>query len=149
VVVNGDTKFEPDEAFFANLSGATNGAVIGDGTGVGTILNNEPTPITIESFGVTRLVEVGNQFFLRDSGDAGPSVKFQGTPFTEGRFGAWTAIGAEQVAGGYQVALKFGAADQYTAWNLDGNGNFVSSALGAVPARTWTCRSWRRRSTRT
>jgi Ca2+-binding RTX toxin-like protein len=100
-----------------------------DLNGNGTI---GPVTTTIESFGSTRTVEVGNQFFLRDAGGAGPSVKFGGTPFTEGRFGAWTAIGAEQTVGGYQVALKFGAADQYTVWNLDGAGNYVSSALGTV-----------------
>jgi len=92
-----------------------------------------PVTTTIESFGVTHLDKVGNQFFLRDGSGAGPSLKFAGTPFTEGRFGAWTAIGAEQVAGGYEVAIKFGAADQYQVWNVDGAGNFVGAATGAVP----------------
>src|SRR5262249_57485255 len=36
-------------------------------------------------------------------------------------------IGAEQMANGsYQVAWKFGAADQYTVWTTDANGNFLS-----------------------
>jgi hypothetical protein len=42
VVINGDTKIEPNENFFVNLSGATNGAVISDGQGVGTIINDDP-----------------------------------------------------------------------------------------------------------
>jgi uncharacterized repeat protein (TIGR01451 family) len=40
VVVNGDTLVEPDEVFYLNLSGAAN-AVIADGQGQGTILDND------------------------------------------------------------------------------------------------------------
>ena len=39
VTINGDTKVEPDETFFVNLSGATNGATISDSQGIGTITN--------------------------------------------------------------------------------------------------------------
>jgi len=41
VVVNGDRLAEPDEYFFVNLTNATN-AVIADGQGGGTIVNDEP-----------------------------------------------------------------------------------------------------------
>ena len=41
VTINGDTFIEPDETFTITLSLPTN-ATIGDGTGVGTILNDEP-----------------------------------------------------------------------------------------------------------
>jgi uncharacterized repeat protein (TIGR01451 family) len=43
VLVNGDTKFEPDETFTVNLSNATN-ATIADGSGLGTILNDDSRP---------------------------------------------------------------------------------------------------------
>ncbi len=43
-----------------------------------------------------------------------------------GQFGAWAPIGAEQTAGGYEVAWKVPGADQYTVWNADSNGNYVS-----------------------
>jgi hypothetical protein len=43
VQVNGDTKFEPDETFFVNLSAPSN-ATIADGQGQGTILNDDPQP---------------------------------------------------------------------------------------------------------
>jgi len=43
VLVNGDTKFEPDETFFVNLSNATN-ATIAKGTGTGTIANDDAMP---------------------------------------------------------------------------------------------------------
>jgi hypothetical protein len=45
VTINGDTKVEPNQTFLVNLSGATNGATIGDGQGVGTITNDDRIPI--------------------------------------------------------------------------------------------------------
>jgi hypothetical protein len=44
VAIVGDTKFESDESFFVNLSGATNGASIGGNLGIGTVLNDDPVP---------------------------------------------------------------------------------------------------------
>src|SRR5213076_1632209 len=44
VTVNGDTKFEPDETFFVNLSNPTGGATISDGQGQGTIVNDDTAP---------------------------------------------------------------------------------------------------------
>src|SRR5207247_5332657 len=47
VLVNGDIKFEPNETFQVNLSGATN-SFIADNQGIGTIVNDDPQPaITI------------------------------------------------------------------------------------------------------
>jgi LmbE family N-acetylglucosaminyl deacetylase len=43
VPVLGDTHDEPNETFFVNLSGAAN-ATIGDGQGLGTITDDDPTP---------------------------------------------------------------------------------------------------------
>ena len=45
VLVNGDTTFENNQEFFVNLSGATNGATISDGQGVGTITNDDAAPV--------------------------------------------------------------------------------------------------------
>ncbi|HEX8126552.1 MAG TPA: Calx-beta domain-containing protein [Allosphingosinicella sp.] len=42
--VQGDTAVEPTETFSVNLSNATGGASIGDGTGVGTITNDDALP---------------------------------------------------------------------------------------------------------
>jgi hypothetical protein len=41
ITINGDTKLEPSETFFVNLSGATNGTTISDSQGIGTIQNDE------------------------------------------------------------------------------------------------------------
>ena len=43
VVVNGDTKFEPNETFFVNL-GAVTGATVSDAQAIGTITNDDPQP---------------------------------------------------------------------------------------------------------
>jgi hypothetical protein len=43
VTINGDTKLEPSETFFVNLSGATNNAVISDNSALGTIANDDGT----------------------------------------------------------------------------------------------------------
>lgn len=49
VVVNGDTKFEPNESFFVNVTNVTN-AVVTDGVGQGTITNDDAQPnLTIGS----------------------------------------------------------------------------------------------------
>ncbi|MGZ5387639.1 MAG: Calx-beta domain-containing protein, partial [Solirubrobacterales bacterium] len=47
VQVNGDTAVEPNETFNVNLSGATGNAAIADGTGVGTITNDDVAGSTI------------------------------------------------------------------------------------------------------
>ncbi len=44
VTINGDVNFEPDETFFLNLTNATNGGVIVDGQGLGTITNDDSLP---------------------------------------------------------------------------------------------------------
>jgi len=46
IVINGDTKLEANETFSVNLSNATSGATISDGTGVGTIINDDTGTIT-------------------------------------------------------------------------------------------------------
>ena len=81
----------------------------------------------IEANGSTSLTEVGNHFYLYDSGGSGPSLKYAGADFVAGQFGAWAPIGAEQTASGYEVAWKVTGADQYTVWNTDSSGNFISS----------------------
>ena len=43
VLVNGDTLSEPNKTFFVNVTNVTN-AVVGDGQGVGTIVNDDPAP---------------------------------------------------------------------------------------------------------
>ena len=92
----------------------------GDGTVSGLVSN------VIEAAGSTQLTQVGNNYYLYNGG-AGPSIKYAGTAITQGQFGAWTPIGAEQTATGYNVVLKFGSTDQYLVWTTNSNGNYISN----------------------
>jgi Ca2+-binding RTX toxin-like protein len=44
VTINGDVSFEPNETFFLNLTNASNGGVILDGQGLGTVTNDDAAP---------------------------------------------------------------------------------------------------------
>ena len=94
--------------------------------------------IPIEAFGATKLVQSGNNFVLDPMASlGGPLVKFGGANVTAGQFGAWTPIAAEQMASGYQVAWKNGAADQYLVWSTNSSGNWLSQTgvmAGSDPA---------------
>ena len=102
----------------------------GDGT-IGVPAASVSTT-TIESLGVTALVQTGNNYFFNPvAGGAGPELKYGGAAFTAGTWGAWTAIGVEATATGYEVAFKIGL-DTYTVWNADANGNITTNATGTV-----------------
>ena len=106
----------------------------GDGTiGVPTTTTNITT--VIESVGSTSLVEVGTNFYLDNiSTGTGPSLKYGGANVDVGQFGiGWTPIGAEQTATGYEVAWK-NDAGQYSVWNTDSNGNFISTTAAMSPS---------------
>jgi aryl-phospho-beta-D-glucosidase BglC (GH1 family)/20S proteasome alpha/beta subunit len=86
-------------------------------------------PITvIEASGSTSLVEVGNHFYLNSiSSGSGPELTSGGAAVVAGQFGAWTPIGVEQTATGFEVAWKATGADQYSVWNTDSSGNYLGS----------------------
>src|SRR5260370_702802 len=71
-----------------------------------------PSGTVIQSFGATRLVQVGIHFFLDNiSTGAGTELKYNSSAVATGEFtaaggGTWTLIGAEQTASGYEVAWK-------------------------------------------
>ena len=107
----------------------------GDGTiGVPATTNTGPTTV-IELVGSTSLVEVGTNFFLDNiSTGTGPSLKYGGADVDAGQFGiGWTPIGTEQTATGYEVAWR-NDAGQYSVWNTDSNGNFVSTTAAMSPS---------------
>jgi serralysin len=112
----------------------------GDGViGVPTV--SGPTTTVIESFGSTILVEVGNNSYLNSiSSGSGPELKFSGAAVVAGQFSTFTPIGAEQTATGYEVAWKDPVSGQYTVWNTDGSGNFVSNS-GVMPGTSATLES--------
>ncbi|QWG25109.1 M10 family metallopeptidase C-terminal domain-containing protein [Bradyrhizobium sediminis] len=94
----------------------------------------------IESLGSTSLLTVGSNFYLNSS--SGPTLKYGGTPVVAtSQAGNWSAIGAEQTATGYIVAWKVNGVDQYTVWNTDNSGNYVSNVIGAVSGTNSTLES--------
>ena len=96
----------------------------------------------IESFGSTQLTEVGSHYFFYPvGGSSGPELQYAGAAVTAGQFGAKTPIGAEQTASGYEVAWKNGSADQYSIWNTDSSGNYVSSSATNVSGSDATLKS--------
>ena len=108
-------------------------------------LNNDLTTgivtTVIESNGSTSLVQGADNYFLYPvGGSSGPQLRFGGAAVTTGEFGAWTPIGAEQTASGYQVGWKFGSADQYIVWTTDGSGSFLSGSA-VVPGSSWIVQS--------
>jgi 20S proteasome alpha/beta subunit len=92
----------------------------------------QPPPTVIETFGSTSLVQVGNNYFLEPNGGSAIELSYGGGAVVAGQFGQWVPIGAEQTASGYEVAWKIAGADQYTVWNTDSNGNYLSSAFNVV-----------------
>ena len=105
----------------------------GDGT-VGLITK------TIESAGSTGLSQTGDNYqLIRSGGDL--VLKSGGAPFAASS-SPWAPIGVEQTATGYQVAWKLAGQDQYTVWNTDKNGNYISHAIGVVSGNSSTLKSF-------
>jgi VCBS repeat-containing protein len=106
-----------------------------DLNGDGTIgLPPPPPPVIIQTDGTTALTKVGSDYFLNPTGGGtGPELQRGGAPVTVGEYGTWTPIGAVQVASGYDVAWHDPSSGLYTVWSTDGNGNYLSNVIGAVP----------------
>src|SRR5437667_208487 len=98
VTVNGDTKFEPNETFFVNLSNPVN-ATISDNQGAGTIVNDDGQPtISIsdvsQNEGRSEERRVGKECSLRSARYQTIKVKYA------------TADGTATVADGDYVAAS-------------------------------------------
>jgi Ca2+-binding RTX toxin-like protein len=101
----------------------------------GSILNEAgtgPNTIVIETAGSAKLTQVGNNYFFNTAGTGSP-LKYNGAAITPGLPGDFALIGAEQIAGGYEVAWRNPTTDQYIAWSMDANGNYNGTILGVVP----------------
>jgi 20S proteasome alpha/beta subunit len=106
-----------------------------DLNGDGMIGPSVVTATTIESFGATALVQTGNDYFLNPvGGGTGPLLQYGSAPLVAGEWGAWTPIGAEATAAGYEVAFKVAGANAYTVWDTDSSGNITTDSIGTVTA---------------
>lgn len=103
----------------------------------------------IQTDGTTSLVAIGNDYFLfNTTSGTGPELTYAGVPFTAGAYGGWTAIGAIQVTGGYDVALKNAGAGQYTVWSTEATANISQALLPPYRAAAPRCNRSRPSSTR-
>jgi hypothetical protein len=93
------------------------------------------------SFGSTSLTEVANNYYLYKGSGSGPELKYDGAAVTAGEFGGWVPIGAVQTASGYEVAWEIPGANEYTVWNADSSGNYLSNVFGAVPGNSYALES--------
>ena len=84
--------------------------------------------LMIEWAGQIQLTQTGNHFVIYD-GFSRPTISYGGSNIVPNQFGAWTPIGVEQAAGGgYQIAWKFGSADQYNIWTTDSSGKHITNS---------------------
>jgi hypothetical protein len=91
------------------------------------------TPITIESYGSTSLVQSGNLYYLNPvAGGTGPTLKLNASNLIVGQAAPWVPIGAEQTSTGYDVAFKNTSTGQYAVWTTDSTGNYTGLAVGVV-----------------
>ena len=109
-----------------------------DLNGDGTI---GPTTAVIQTDGSTSLTAVANEYFLENTSGSGPTVKFGGAAVVAGEFGGWVPIGAVQTANGYEVAWEIPGANEYSVWNTDSNGNYISNAFGVGSGTSYALES--------
>ena len=88
-----------------------------------------PPPTVIESNGSMSLLTDGTNYLLQPNGGTAVKLSYNGAPVTVGQFGGWTPVAATQTATGYEVALKLAGSDEFTIWNTDSSGNYLSSAF--------------------
>ena len=101
-----------------------------DLNGDGTI--GAPT-VVIESSGSTSLAEIANDYFLNPvTGGSGPELMFFGAPATAGMWSGWAPVGAEQTAGGYDVAFENSSTGLFNIWSTDSNGNYITNLASGV-----------------
>ncbi|WP_369722495.1 NF038122 family metalloprotease [Bradyrhizobium sp. LLZ17] len=100
------------------------------------------SPVTIESYGSTSLVQAGTNYFMNPTtGGAGPSLKYGGVSIVPGQFSPMVPIAAEQVGSGYDLAWKASGVDQYMVWSVDSNGNLVANLTGTISGSSYSLTS--------
>ena len=91
-------------------------------------------PSRVIGTGPVEVLSIGNQYVLGSNNGGswtGPTLQSGHAPITAAQLGAWGPIGAARLAGGgYEVAFKNATTGQFTVWNTDASGNFVSNATG-------------------
>ena len=126
--VGGGPGFSETTAFTLSDSSSADATPAVDSTT--SVIDGDP----IATNGVTSLVKIASQYELESvASGTGPFVSYGGTAVIAGPSAVWEPVGAEQTAtGGYEVAWKNTATNQYLIWNTDGNGDYTSSATATL-----------------
>ncbi len=105
VPVVGDTTFEPNETFAVNLTAPTGGAAITDAQGIGTITNDDASPLPACNFNNGGL----NPQALAKNGTAAPAGKFwsEAQNDTGNTAVSNTNAGSATTQGGFRLADNF------------------------------------------
>ena len=132
-VWNTDSSGNWTSAPISNVSG-TNAALESFETSFNFDLNGDaiigpPPPTVIETNGAMSLLTDGTNYLLEPKGGTAVKLSYNGAPVTVGQFGAWIPVAAAQTATGYEVALELTGSNEFTIWNTDSSGNYLSSAF--------------------
>jgi hypothetical protein len=133
--------------YMANLTGLVSGASLtselmestfgqdfnGDGT-VGV------TSSLVRTSKSTSLLQIADQYYIYVNG-SGPSLKYAGSPVTQGQFGNIDVIAAVQTSSGYDVAFQMTGTNNFTFWTTDSAGNYTSNISGWVAGTSFTAES--------
>jgi Ca2+-binding RTX toxin-like protein len=137
VTINGDTRPESDEAFAVNLSGATNGATISDGLGIGTVTNDDIFP-----HAPTHDFNGDGKSDILWRSDGGTLVSWDvndGQVIRTNDFGGvpsnWTMTGTGDFNGDGKVDLLWrSAAGTLVSWDLNDGQVLRTNDFGVVPS---------------
>src|SRR5262249_41634010 len=135
VTIDGDTKFEPNEAFFVVLSGATNSAVITKNVGTGTIINDDvpPPPAGTTSLMIMSNPSNGTYEVYNVGGNAILAAYRLGQVGT-----SWTfaALGTFQAGDSSDMLLRNSSTGAFEA-NYVSDNNITNTALVGTVGLDW------------
>jgi hypothetical protein len=136
ITINGDTKVESNESFFVNLSGATNGATIADGQGIGTIVNDDAANHDFNG-------DTKSDIFLQNANGATYIWQMNGVSLAGAAAGlapdpSWHAVSTKSDLDGdgkSDIVLQNTSGATYI-WEMDGF-NLKAAAAGLAPDPSW------------
>lgn len=103
-----------------------------------------PAAIPIQTDGSTELAQIGNYYYLNNTGTGiGPELHYGGAAVTAGEFGTYVPIGAVQVSGGdYDIAWHDPSSGLFSVWSVDSNGNYLSNLTAPITGNSSTVESF-------
>ena len=105
-----------------------------------------PAAMPIQTDGSTELAQVGNYYYLDNTGTGiGPEMHYGGAAVVAGEFGTYTPDpGARAVVSGgdYDIVWHDPSSGLYSVWSLDSNGNYLSNLTAPIAGNSSTLESF-------